>query len=251
MSDTIEQVLVAPRYLAGGGDPRWVTVPLHQACGWHSTHTPLSPRVHLTSPNQQAELRLEPDPDQPWWTVRHAPNGSQPPWWARFDARTPVEIIAALTDTLTTPDLTAIRASDPYEPLRKADWHQIDNGLFTSADGLVHVDHFTHAGSNSWFITTALSEDPENLIWQAHLDGNTPPHLITALTQALANPVPLRRDPLPLPAQVRRHIDTTRITVSTKAAASALNRRVRHVASRKHPTPPPAQPPQRAPRSHR
>src|SRR5690606_22322391 len=41
---------VAPRHLAGGGDPAWITVPLHRACGWSYGHDPLMPRVLLSSP---------------------------------------------------------------------------------------------------------------------------------------------------------------------------------------------------------
>ncbi|GAA3212098.1 hypothetical protein GCM10020256_11290 [Streptomyces thermocoprophilus] len=64
---------IAPRHLAGGGDPAWITVPLHRACGWSYGHDPLMPRVLLSSPDQKALLRLEPDPDGRWWTLQHAP----------------------------------------------------------------------------------------------------------------------------------------------------------------------------------
>ncbi|MEV8409356.1 hypothetical protein AB0R12_27270 [Streptomyces niveus] len=63
---TVEQALVAPRYLAGRGDPGWVTVPLHRAAGWSYGHDPLMPRVILTSPDQLTQLRIDPDPDDPW-----------------------------------------------------------------------------------------------------------------------------------------------------------------------------------------
>ncbi|MFF2508692.1 hypothetical protein ACFVTY_35805 [Streptomyces sp. NPDC058067] len=36
MAESVEQAFVTPRYLAGGGDPDWVIVPLHRACGWSS-----------------------------------------------------------------------------------------------------------------------------------------------------------------------------------------------------------------------
>ncbi|MFD6989290.1 hypothetical protein [Streptomyces sp. NPDC059943] len=62
---TVEQTLIAPRYLAGGGDPGWVTVPLHRAAGWSYGHDPLMPRVILTSPDQLTQLRIDPDPDHP------------------------------------------------------------------------------------------------------------------------------------------------------------------------------------------
>ena len=69
VNDTVEQALITPRYLADGGDARWITVPLHRAAGWSYGHDPLIPRVLLTSPDQLTELRLDPQPDDPaWWT---------------------------------------------------------------------------------------------------------------------------------------------------------------------------------------
>jgi Domain of unknown function (DUF317) len=100
--ETVEVDFIAPRHLAGGGDPAWVTVPLHRACGWSHGNDPLMPRVLLSSPDQKALLRLEPDPDRHWWTLRHAAVPDQPAWYVSFGARTPVELIAAVTDALTT-----------------------------------------------------------------------------------------------------------------------------------------------------
>ncbi|MGC0405257.1 hypothetical protein RKD27_007901 [Streptomyces sp. SAI-126] len=53
--------------------PAWITVPLHHACGCSYGQDPLLPRVVLTSPDQNAHLRLDPDPDGQWWTLHHAP----------------------------------------------------------------------------------------------------------------------------------------------------------------------------------
>ncbi|MFD9288371.1 hypothetical protein ACFWBV_08665 [Streptomyces sp. NPDC060030] len=41
-------------------------MPLHRACGWSYGHDPLMPRVLLSSPDQKALLRLEPDPADQW-----------------------------------------------------------------------------------------------------------------------------------------------------------------------------------------
>ncbi|WP_328478760.1 DUF317 domain-containing protein [Streptomyces sp. NBC_00377] len=116
MSDTVEQALITPRYLAGGGDPGWITVPLHRAAGRSYGHEPLTPRVLLTSLDQLIQLRLDPDPDDPgWWTIRHTRTADHPGWTATFDARTPVEIIAAFTDALTDPSGPPT-APDPCDP---------------------------------------------------------------------------------------------------------------------------------------
>lgn len=63
VTECIEQTLISPRYLAGSGDPAWVTVPLRRACGWSTAGDPLVPRVILASPDQLAQLRIAPDPD--------------------------------------------------------------------------------------------------------------------------------------------------------------------------------------------
>ncbi len=71
-SETVEVDFISPRHLAGGGDPAWITVALHRACGWSHGHDPLMPRVLLSSPDQKALLRLEPDPVDQWWILHHA-----------------------------------------------------------------------------------------------------------------------------------------------------------------------------------
>ncbi|MFE1199583.1 DUF317 domain-containing protein [Streptomyces olivaceoviridis] len=121
-SKTVDVDFIAPRHLAGGGDATWITVPLHRACGWSHGHDPLMPRVILSSPDQKALLRLEPDPDSAWWTIQHAAGPERPAWYASFGARTPVEIIAAFTDALTAPTADAADAWNPLEPLHDAGW---------------------------------------------------------------------------------------------------------------------------------
>ncbi|RAJ64229.1 hypothetical protein K376_01326 [Streptomyces sp. PsTaAH-130] len=60
---TVEVDFITPRHLAGAGDPAWITVPLHRACGRSHGDDPLMAPVVLSSPDQKAILRLEPDPD--------------------------------------------------------------------------------------------------------------------------------------------------------------------------------------------
>ncbi|MER5782634.1 DUF317 domain-containing protein [Streptomyces mobaraensis] len=246
----IDQVLIAPRYLAGGGDPAWITAALHRACGWSHGNDPLVPRVHLASPDQQAMLRLDPAPDQQWWTLQHARTATGPAWSVSFGARTPVEIIAAVTDTLTHPALPASTlAADPYEPLRQAGWHEAEHryGL-TSPDGLVHFEHFTDGG-NCWF-ADVVDEERHERVWRAYFGGNTPPHLITAFTRALADETPLPRDRLHVPLLGRRHQRTTTRHVPAAAVAFAIEDRVKELAARGTPTPPPPRSP-RAPAPRR
>ncbi|WP_327352864.1 DUF317 domain-containing protein [Streptomyces sp. NBC_01304] len=242
MSDTVELTLVSPVYLAGRGDPGWVTVPLHRASGWSYGHDPLMPRVLLTSPNQQAMLRIDPDPDEPWWTISHARTDDQPAWQATFDAHTPVEIIAAFTDALTNP--RALRAATPpTAPLRQAGWRDDarQSGL-VSPDGVVRVEYVSEHGLDHWFITVTDGRTPDDELWEACLDGTTPPHLVAALTRALTDATPVIRDPKRMPGLGVRHRHDVRQPVPVETVAFALENRVKHLTGR-HPQPstPPAQ----------
>ncbi|MBT2409340.1 DUF317 domain-containing protein [Streptomyces sp. ISL-12] len=227
-------VSVSPVYLAGGGDPAWVTVPLHRACGWSHGNDPLQPRVLLSSPDQKALLRLEPRADGPWWTIQHARTADHPAWSARFDARTPVEVIAAFTDALTSPSQPAV-TPDPFEPLREARWPkpEIDRRRL-SPDGLVRInDH------PNWEIRTALPMEP---IWRADLDRTTPPHLVTILTTALASRTPLLRRPDQVPHLARDRMALTARDIPAEALASALEDRVRALAAHRAAHTAPARP---------
>ncbi|MFI8307723.1 DUF317 domain-containing protein [Streptomyces sp. NPDC085927] len=236
--------LVSPPYPASSGDPAWVTVPLHRACGWSYGHDPLMPRVLLSSPDQKALLRLEPAEDGPWWTLQHARGTAQPNWYAGFGARTPVEIIATFTDALTDPAKPV--GADPFEPLRQAGWHSpsVDDVL-VSPDGIVRVDRPTYGGSNAWTIRTGLAWQPA--IWRADLDGNTPIHLITALTSALASDGPLIRAPGRVPHLARAQMTVKSHSVPAESLASALEDRVRALSARRSITPMPTPTPRRPP----
>ncbi|MFI1183572.1 DUF317 domain-containing protein [Streptomyces sp. NPDC020799] len=247
--EDIDQVLIAPRYLAGGGDPAWITAALQRACGWSHGHDPLMPRVRLASPDQQVMLRLDPSPDQQWWTLQHAPTATRPAWSASFGARTPVELIAAVTDTLTHPAAPASRTADPYKPLRTAGWEDAEHrdGLI-SPDGIAHVEHFTQGHSNSWYVDVAIDDDAYGLLWKAHFTGSTPPHLITAFTRALCDEAPLPRHPRQVSALGRRHLRSSTHRVPAAAVAFALENRVRELTARRtRPQPPAPQSPRLSP----
>ncbi|MFE1407820.1 DUF317 domain-containing protein [Streptomyces sp. NPDC058770] len=228
--ETVEVDYIAPRHLAGGGDPAWVTVPLHRACGWSHGNDPLMPRVILSSPDQKALLRLEPTPDGPWWTLQHARNRDQPAWYATFDAHTPVETIAGFIDSLTRPATPAAIETDPYEPLLQADWvpPRAENGLI-SPDSTAHVQHHD---SRPWLFTTTLSTSP---LWQAQFDEHTPPHLIAAFTAALADPRPVARTHTP--AHGQQFLTRTRREVPATRVASALEDRIRALTADQRPAP--------------
>ena len=249
MPETVDVEFVAPRHLAGGGDPAWVTVPLHRACGWSYSHDPLMPRLVLSSPDQKALLRLEPDPDGQWWTLTHAPELDRPAWYASFGARTPVEIIAAFTDALTDPTADPSNARDPLEPLLRAGWSLAYNHhRFASPDGAARVD--LHETTGTWWVGTSL-DDTRPPVWQARFGEHTPGHLITAFTRALADTRPLLRhsNPLSLPAYGTKLITRSQRELPAGQVALALEDRVRTLAARNTTPLPSAPAPRRPPAS--
>ncbi|MEV5449619.1 DUF317 domain-containing protein [Streptomyces sp. NPDC052535] len=254
-ADIVEVDFITPRHLAGGGDPAWVTIPLHRACGWSHGHDPLMPRVLLSSPDQKALLRLEPDPDGQWWTLNHTAESGRPAWYASFGARTPVELIAAFTDALTAPAPPTDAPCDPFEPLRQIAWSAPAVGAdgLVSPDGTAYVQRLVNAEEPGiWFVTATLGPLP---VWQARFDAHTPDHLVAAFTTAIADPKPaLRTDggrslPTRNPGVVaRRTTDVLAVDI-----AGALEERVQTLAAR-HPLPPanpmpPTPPPSRHGRS--
>ncbi|AZP17905.1 DUF317 domain-containing protein [Streptomyces aquilus] len=245
VSDAVEQAFIAPRSLAGIGDPGWITQPLHRVSGWSYGHDPLIPRVLLTSPDQLTQLRLTPgDPDDPdWWTIRQARTADHPAWAATFQARTPVEIIAAFTDALTDPSGAPTASPDPFTTLQDAGWEPPRHfGGLAAPDGITRIERLGNPGSDLWHIETAVIRDPT--IWRAVFTGTTPLHLIAAVTRALADPAPLMRDPRRIPGWARdrmtvhtRHIPATDVAFALERRISALTERHHHVAN-VAPTPP-------------
>ncbi|WP_329295651.1 DUF317 domain-containing protein [Streptomyces pseudovenezuelae] len=247
--ETVEVDFITPRHLAGGGDPAWITVPLHRACGWSHGNDPLMPRVLLSSPDQKALLRLEPEPDGQWWTLHHAAEPDRPAWYASFGARTPVELIAAVTDALTDPASTASAPSDPHEPLRQTGWSPYGDDGLVSPDKAAYVELLgTPDDPGACFVTVTLGLHQK--VWQARFGAHTPARLVAAFTAALADPKPVLRmdsvrsfptcDPN---AVTRRTTDVLAVLV-----AGALEERVHSLCAR-HATPPASPNPSRQPPS--
>ncbi|MFJ4703696.1 DUF317 domain-containing protein [Streptomyces anulatus] len=256
-SEAVEVAFISPRHLAGGGDPAWITRPLHLACGWRYDDDPLLPRVILSSPDQKAVLRLEPDVKGQWWTLHHAPDRDRPAWYASFGASTPVELIAGFMDALTDPAPSESAPSDPYESLRQLTWsptHGAAPGL-AAPDGNLFVQRLgEESNPGAWFVTASLG--PSRPVWQAHFDKHTPAHLITAFTTALADPQPVWRTngPLGLATLDPKIINRRVIDVPAVHVAAALTDRVESLSARQD-TPsadpiPPSQPPPRNSRRH-
>ncbi|MFD8613778.1 DUF317 domain-containing protein [Streptomyces sp. NPDC059631] len=252
--ETVEVDFVGPRHLAGGGDPAWVTVPLHRACHWSHGNEPLRPRVVLNSPDQRAELTLAPQPRGQWWTLHHAPDTARPAWYASFGAQTPVELVAAVTDALTDPATAATAPCDPYTPLQQSAWTpaRAEAGALVSPDGTVHIQRLgSPRGPGPWFFTTRL--DRHRPVWQARFSEHTPTHLITAFTAALCDPKPVARigswygsPSYPAPTGVT--VQTTDVLVTLVEAA--LEERVQSLAARRIGPPAGASPLRQPPDKH-
>ncbi|MFJ6017252.1 DUF317 domain-containing protein [Streptomyces sp. NPDC092952] len=250
--ETVEVGFIAPPHLAGGGDPSWITVPLHRVCGWSHGDDPLMPRVLLSSPDQKALLRLEPHPDGQWWTLRHAAEPTRPAWYASFSARTPVELIAAFTDALTDPAPTPDVPSDPYEALREMGWETDGETDFVSPDDTVCVTRLgTPADPGAWCVSVSLGPYRES-VWQARFDAHTPPRLVAAFTAALTDPRPVHRTNSGRGLPTLDPDVVTRKFVALPAAyiAGALEARVHSLAARHTPLPPAPVPSQQPPPRH-
>ncbi|MCM1969452.1 DUF317 domain-containing protein [Streptomyces sp. G1] len=236
---------VAPRYLAGGGDPRWVTAPLQKAFRWQPAHIPLSPVVRLTRRDRQAELLLSPDPDEHWWTLRHTGSSTEKAWTMRFGARTPAEIVAAATDALTL--RPADSPADPMQVLEHAGWkHSVLDHQISSPDGFVtvsrhplgalHIEVTAHDGP--W-----ASEPTARPAWRAYFSDHTPPHLSAAVLSGMVSTEPLLRDEKAMAPFLRYSVRIARERVPAHQAESALWDRVDRLAAHHTGTPLPPQPP--------
>jgi hypothetical protein len=91
-----------PRHLAGPGDGRHVTHGL-AAAGWTLVSDPLNPLMVLRSDDVDRRLILDGTSHLYYWSLQSHTVGEEPRWYASFSYRTPVEIVAAVTDALVTP----------------------------------------------------------------------------------------------------------------------------------------------------
>ncbi|MEE4544039.1 DUF317 domain-containing protein [Streptomyces sp. V4-01] len=137
--DTV-QFATAPRYLAGGGDPRRVTEVL-QAAGWTNHSDPTYPHVLLAGPDMAVHLTLEPtapDTSSACWKFRACG------WYAAFGGHTPVEILAGFSDALLPPAPDQPPAPDAiHDILTATGWNSDNDGQGTefalSPDGYARM----------------------------------------------------------------------------------------------------------------
>lgn len=203
--ETTVQFATAPRYLAGGGDPRRVTEVL-RAAGWSDHSDPGYPHVLLASPDLAIRLALEPsapDPYTDWWAF-HGPG-----WYAHFGGHTPTEILAGFADALVRPaPEQAPSAVDIRDLLASTGWsREYDRSGIESArspDGYLTMTGRLWSSDRTrrtWIAEASLPTGGggHERMWQARFNPDTPSHLVAGFAQALVDPDPVYRGSYGLP----------------------------------------------------
>ncbi|MEV8125394.1 DUF317 domain-containing protein [Streptomyces sp. NPDC085944] len=93
-----DRVMVSPRYMAGAGDRLADAIgPLIHLFGWTPQHDPATGHVKIDSPDGSMFVDFDPiHPLGQWWTITH----HEPYWEVQFSRQTPLEAVAAVTQTL-------------------------------------------------------------------------------------------------------------------------------------------------------
>ncbi|WP_121843396.1 DUF317 domain-containing protein [Streptomyces sp. S5] len=202
-SEPAEQhYLVQPRALAGGGDLRHVSAFLC-ASGWRDKSKSGGPLL-IESPDRTVRVAYDPYVLPGGWTIHSQADGRNAEWSAHLGRQTPVEIVAGLTDALTTP--RSAHASNVWAPLQEQNWHARFEGqdyVATSPDGAAWMQYRQGTDGSALWWTGA--KDKQGNGWTASFTPNTPMHLVAAFSAALAEPDPVMRPRgrVPLSTQIR------------------------------------------------
>ncbi|MGW1194483.1 DUF317 domain-containing protein [Streptomyces sp. NPDC002536] len=217
-SDTIEgDVFVSPRYLAGStftGDP--ALEPLLDL-GWEMRDNE-DGNVYLSSPDRKVRLGYLPegDDDGLWRISAYTDAFAQPHWGVCFNDMAPTEFVTAFTTALAEayadgPDAyltgpgpadSEASAFNAVVPLINRGW-QLQHPRWgvmelKSADGMAGLEYTTGKLDHERELTTLEARwymwgGPAGPRWYATASSNTPVHLVTAITTAVADPAPLPR----------------------------------------------------------
>ncbi|MEE1838069.1 DUF317 domain-containing protein [Streptomyces sp. SP17KL33] len=225
-----DRVLVSPRYLAGAGDRLADAIgPLIHLFGWPYEHERASGRIHVDSPDGSIFVSFDPGhPNGQWWTIAH-----HEPWWeAKFTQQTPIEAIAAVTQTL--PQLLGDDRHIERIPLTTTPLAQIadlnhwtrEGATFTSPDGHCHLKHIP--GEETPWRFRHRVRGGFGTHWYAAFTQDTPERLVAQFFTHLATTTPVERAFGDVPRLVRTLDDA----LITPVRAAAVNPHVHHAAAR-------------------
>ncbi|MGE7434003.1 DUF317 domain-containing protein [Kitasatospora sp. NPDC001175] len=233
------EVLVSPRYLAGGGlEADDAFNPLISQAGWHHWVDELA-NCDLTSPCGRGYLGFLPEPNPEhvglWkaW-VRPSHHGART-WMAAFGDEAPYEFIQAFTtawaasynandDGFAAPGDTDSQAIDKVLRVAgDAGWEHdyfAENGLkrLTAPDGRAAIElrtwvrnspeHETLQGYARWTIWAAPAPY-RRPVWEATFTTGTPADLVAAFVKALVATDPLMREEHMIPRAAWQHVTRT------------------------------------------
>ncbi|MCY0940256.1 MULTISPECIES: DUF317 domain-containing protein [Streptomyces] len=153
----------------------------------------------MTSPDHVHHLVLDPARRHDDWKIS---TDFLPGYWsAMFSITTPVELVAGLTDALVRPASDEV-APTVVEILTDRGWAHTADGsgtqTLTSPDGIVQAEQRVSPflGVRGWEFEAARHHGeygPEQLLWRAYLDKDTPVHLLASVADAVSTATPVLR----------------------------------------------------------
>ncbi|MEU9041422.1 MULTISPECIES: DUF317 domain-containing protein [unclassified Kitasatospora] len=235
------QIDVAPRYLAGaGGDPGDALNLLIKKRNWPHHTDPENSSLFISSPCHRLRVAFMGDYLDRWQLVASADPMGAPDWMARFDGRTPVEIVGAFLETIAGdleeyPEQVFNRRSylvrDATRLVEQAGWKRefTANVIpLTAPDGLAGLEvRRVPTGLAKEFEpydeTVMLWAGPEGTpaYWEAHFTKGTPLHVIAAATRPMITPAPVRRHRADLAPEVLPHLTSARSEHRASSRAQA------------------------------
>ncbi|MFJ2739699.1 DUF317 domain-containing protein [Streptomyces sp. NPDC087440] len=202
-----DRVLVAPRYLAGGGLSRlaWALHPLLHDFGWSVKRVHSAGRITLYSPHRALTVTFDPTQDEDrWWTIAHRSTDEEADSWeAVFGQHTPIEAVAA------TLQLLPLLTGDARHLERLGLLHEDSPGQLAAARGWTASasakgERFTSPGlrctllyargerDGCWFVETSAPKEAA-AAWRAAFDAAVPEGLVRRFFANISGPMPAER----------------------------------------------------------
>lgn len=190
-----DRVLVSPRHLAGAGIDHLAdaTSPLIHLFGWHHAFDRDTGRITVSRPDGGLFVNFNSRHTRgQWWSIAH----HEPQWEVRFSRRTPIEAIAAVTQSL--PQLHGdprhtesipLTTSTPAGIAHTEGWTRTPPGGFTSPDGHCTLAH--HPGADTAWTVTHSILDGVDTHWTAIFTQNTPAQLVAQFLTHLTTTTPV------------------------------------------------------------